>query len=79
MQYVSVVLSILGEIANWAKVLVAGVAIVRIFILGLKYNQGDASEKKDSVSGIKQTIYMGGGIFFLVWFAQYVIGKFSAI
>lgn len=77
--YVIKAASILGEILAWGKYLVAFVAAVIIAIYGLKYMQGDASEKKDAVTNIKQTFYIGGGIFFLVWFVQYIVQQFAGV
>lgn len=71
--------SILTEITRWGKYLVAFITVGVILINGVKYLQGDASEKSDAIKKIKNTFYMGGGIFFLVWLGQYIVTEFSNV
>lgn len=73
--FVPRIISLLNEIKGWFLALIAVVTVVVILIYSFKYFQGDGSEKAEAISNIKKTIYMGGGVFFLIWFATYVVDK----
>ncbi len=73
--FVPKITAILNDIKGWFLALVAVVTVVVILIHAFKYFQGDGSEKAEAMSNIKKTVYMGGGVFFLIWFATYVVDK----
>lgn len=73
--FVPKITNLLNEVKGWLLALVAVVTVVVILIHSFKYFQGDGSEKAEAISNIKKSFYMGGGVFFLIWFATYVIDK----
>lgn len=75
MEYVNKISAILADLQGWILLLVGAITTVRIAKEGISYQQGGVSEKANAMSNIKSTLYMGGGIFLLVWFATYVIAK----
>ena len=77
MPYVNTIKVILGELKTWGFAILLGVTLVKIVMEGIKYQQGDGRVKHEAMDNIKQAIYMGGGLYALVWFAEYVIGKMA--
>lgn len=75
MEFVSKISSILSDVQGWLLLIIGAITTVRIAKEGISYQQGGAREKGDALAGIKSSLYMGGGIFILVWFAGYVITK----
>lgn len=75
MTYANKVVSLLTDLKTWALSIIGIVTVCVIIWHGLQYQQGNASDKTEAISSIKKTLYMGGGIFFLVWLATYVITK----
>lgn len=71
--YTQKLVNLLGEVKGWILGIIAAVTVVVIAINSCKYLQGDGSEKAESIANIKKNLYMGGGVFFLVWFAGQVI------
>jgi hypothetical protein len=39
----------------------------------------NSSEKQEAARNIKRTLIVGGGIFFLAWFANWVITKMAGV
>jgi len=75
MEFVSKISSILSDVQGWLLLIIGAITTVRIAKEGISYQQGGAREKGDALACIKSSLYMGGGIFILVWFAGYVITK----
>jgi hypothetical protein len=75
MEYVSKVTSIITDLQGWILLLVGAITTLRIAKEGVAYQQGGISEKANAMQNIKSTLYMGGGIFALVWFATYIVTK----
>lgn len=73
MEFVTKISGILKDVQGWMLVIIGVLTTVRIVKEGITYQQGDGREKKDAMDNIKSTLYMGGGIFALVWFAGYVM------
>jgi hypothetical protein len=75
MPFVTKIIAILTDIQGWILLLIGAITTVRVAKEGISYQQGGAREKADSLANIKSSLYMGGGIFVLVWLAGYVITK----
>ncbi len=73
-----VFLQLMNDAKLWIYGLIGGAIFVIVAIYGLKYLQGNDSEKENAMSNIKKTLYMGGGIFFLVALAIEVFNRFAA-
>lgn len=69
--------TVLTDLKGWLISIDVGIVIVMIVINAIKYKQGNNSEKMESVSNIKSSIYIGAGVFVLIWLAQYIIGIFA--
>ena len=72
MEYVTKITKILTDVKGWMLLVVGLLTAVRVVKEGIAYQQGDGSIKRQCIENIKHSIYMGGGIFLLVWFAGYV-------
>ena len=79
MPYIKVIEGILGEVKTWLFALIGVVTVVVIIIQGIKYQSGDSVEKQESIRHIRNSIIMGGGVFFLVWLATFVIERMAAV
>ena len=77
--YILEAINILSEVKGWIMGLVAAVTIVVVARDGVKYQGGDDTEKAAMAKSIRNTLIMGGGIFFLVWLAGYIITKFQSV
>lgn len=73
MEFVSKISRILGDLQGWMLLVIAAATTLRIAKEGVSYQQGDGREKKEAMDSIKSTLYMGGGVFALIWFAGYVM------
>lgn len=67
--------SIVSEFQGYLLGAIAGITALVIVKDAIKYQQGTADEKAQSVKDIKKAIYMGGGVFVFIWIATTVIDK----
>jgi hypothetical protein len=79
MPYITEITNILGDFKGWLYALIGIVTVIVIIIHALKYQGGDSAEKQDAIRQIRNTIIMGGAVFFLVWIATYVIERLAAV
>jgi len=79
MQYIDEIVSILDTVKVWLFALIGIVTVIVIIIHALKYQGGDSSEKQDAMRQIRNSIIMGGGVFFLVWIATFIIDRLSNV
>ncbi|MDD3629334.1 MAG: hypothetical protein PHN81_06140 [Actinomycetota bacterium] len=79
MPYIEVIEEILEEVKTWLFALIGVVTVVVIIIQGIKYQSGDSVEKQEAIRHIRNSIMMGGGVFFLVWLATFIIGRMSSV
>lgn len=77
--YIVETINLLGEIKGWIMGLVAAVTLVAVAWHGVRYQGGDDAEKANMAKKIRNDLLMGGGIFFLVWLAGYIITKFQSV
>jgi hypothetical protein len=71
--YLSKVIALIEGLKGWGLALVGVITAAVIVKDCLQYQQGSSQEKAEARDNIKKHLYMGGGIFFLVWFATYVV------
>lgn len=69
--------TVLTDLKGWLLAIDVGIVLVMIVINAIKYKQGNSAEKDAAVGDIKKTIYIGAGVFVLIWLAQYIIGVFA--
>ncbi|MEN8906916.1 MAG: hypothetical protein ABF289_13240 [Clostridiales bacterium] len=79
MDYIDEIKKIFEEMQNWLLALVGGITVLMIAVYGIRYLVGDVTDKIESMSNIKKTIIMGVGIFFLIWFGEYIIDRFANV
>ena len=79
MEFVRVIESILNDVRTWIVSLIGAITIVRILVLAVKHQAGDAMEKEQSMREIKKCITMCGGCFFVVLFVTYLISKMRGL
>ena len=77
--YVVEIINILNQIKGWIFALIGVVTVVIVVKNAFAYQAGDSSEKQEAARNIKRTLIMGGGIFFLAWFANWVINKMAGV
>lgn len=77
--YVNKTIEIIGKLKTWALALVGVITVVKIVQYAIQYQSGGDDDKVVAIKSIRRTIIMGGGIFFLVWFASYVVEQYSGI
>lgn len=75
MPYLVKIQGILGDVKGWMFALIGIVTAVIVVKHGFEYQSGGAMEKEQAAKDIRKTLVMGGGIFFLAWFAAYVVTK----
>ena len=74
MEYIGKITRILSDVKGWGLLLIGIVTAVRVVKEGIAYQQGDGGAKRQAIENIKHSVYMGGGIFIIVWFVGYVVG-----
>jgi hypothetical protein len=79
MPYVTALIGILTDVKGWILAAIGIVAVVVSCVHGLAYLKGNAMEKQEAAVNIRKTLEFGGGIFFIAWFALYVVTKMSAV
>lgn len=79
MPYIDAINGILTEVKTWLFALIGVVTVVVIIIQGIRYQSGDSAEKQEAIRHIRNSIMMGGGVFFLVWLATFVIDRMAAV
>jgi len=79
MQYIDEIVSILDTVKVWLFALIGVVTVLFVIIYALKYQAGDSAEKQDAMRNIRNTIIMGGSVFFLSWIATYIIDRLAAV
>jgi Ca2+/Na+ antiporter len=79
MPYINAINGILEEVKGWLFALVGIITVVVIIIQGIKYQSGDSAEKQEAIRHIRNSIMMGGGVFFLVWLATFIIDRMSNV
>jgi len=77
--YVVEIINILNQIKGWIFALIGVVTVVIVVKNAFAYQAGDSAEKQEAARNIKKTLIMGGGIFFLAWFANWVITKMAGV
>lgn len=77
--YVNKTTELIGKVKGWGLALVGAVTVIKIIQYGIQYQGGSSDEKQDAVKSIRKTFIMGGGIFFLVWFAGYVVEQYAGV
>lgn len=77
MPFVNTIKGILGDLKTWGFMILLGITVVKIVKEGIIYQQGDGRGKQEAMENIKSAIYMGGGLYAIVWFAEYVISKMA--
>lgn len=77
--YIAEILSIIAEWKGWLMALDAGVTIIMIVYYAFKYKIGTSTEKQDCIIKGRNTLFIGGGIFFLVWLAGSVIDRMKNV
>lgn len=77
--YVSAIISLVKDAQGWLLALVGVVTAFKVAQYGLAYQNGDDDDKVKNIKSIRKTFMMGGGIFFLIWIATYVVGKMQAV
>lgn len=71
--YLTKVITLIEGVKEWGLGLVGVITVAIIVKDCLQYQQGSSNEKAEARDNIKKHLYMGGGIFFLVWFATYIV------
>ena len=79
MPYIDGIVGIFNEVKVWLYSLMGVVAAVVIIVQAIKYQAGEEAEKHMAARNIRNTIIMSGGVFLLVWLADYVINKMAAV
>lgn len=75
--YVTKLNTILSDVKGWLLALDATVTVAMIAFNAIKYQQGNTGDKDQALDNIKKSIYVGAGVFALIWIAEYVIGVFA--
>lgn len=76
-KYVLEAVAILEEALKWIKYIFLTITVFKVAQYSFEYQKGDADEKSHAVKLIRKSLSMGGGFFFLIWFAQYVASRFA--
>ena len=79
MEFVQVVETLIKQLQGYLLGLIGVITTIMVAIYGVKFLMGDSGDKSESITNIKKTLIMGGGIFFLVWFSGEVITKFKGV
>lgn len=74
-----ILLGYFDKYTAWLLSLIGVVAVIKIVQYAFQYQNGNNEEKAQAVSLIRKTIILGGGVFFLVWIAKFVISEFGSV
>lgn len=77
--YVDKLIEIIDKFKGWGLAIIGVVTVVKVVQYGIQYQGGAEDEKVQAVKLIRKTLIMGGGIFFLVWLAAYIITEMSGV
>lgn len=77
--FVNKTIEIITKLKTWSLALIGVLSVVKVIQYALQYQSGGDDEKQMAVKSIRKTLMMGGGVFFLVWFASYVVEQYSGI
>lgn len=77
--FVEAVINILTEMKDWLLALGGVIAVLANVGRAIKYQAATASEKAEIVVGIRNSMIMIVGAFFLAWLALYIFEKAKVI
>ncbi|MGL5381735.1 hypothetical protein [Clostridium sp.] len=70
--YIQVITSLFSDAKGWIMMIVGAITLFKVAQYVMQYQGGEADEKAHSVKLIRNTLMMGGGGFFLIWFADQI-------
>ncbi|MCJ8341633.1 MAG: hypothetical protein MJH09_02095 [Cetobacterium sp.] len=73
MEYANKVSKIFGDLKTWTLVAFTALTVFKVVVAGIHYQSSDGRGKMEAVDSMKKTVAMGGGIYALLWIAEYVI------
>lgn len=71
--YLTKALALIDALKGWGLALIGGITVAVIVFDAIHYQQGGSAEKAEAITNMKNHFKMGAGVFFLVWFATYII------
>ena len=79
MPYQTTIISLLGEFKNWLLAIGGVLAVLVNVGRAIKYQAATEQEKAEIVVGIRNSMVMIFGAFFLAWLALYIYTKFAGV
>jgi|GEM_PF-2547494 len=77
--YINKLIKIINDFKGYGLTVIGIITVAKVVQYGIQYQGGSDDEKVQAVKLIRKTLIMGGGIFFLVWLATYIITEMSGI
>lgn len=77
--FLDVISNLFSSAQGWIMTIVGVITLFKIAQYIAQYQTGEADEKAHAVKNIRNTLMMGGGGFFLIWFAGEVIKAMEAV